>query len=191
MTREYAGGALAWRNQIASKIGTRDASDVDMHANQLTVSLETVRKLVDVQFPEWRDVYQGSRFAGTVNALFRIGDKFLARFPLEPGDVGSMWRWLQSEAQAARELLGRTRFPAPEQTALKSMSHSPIQEPLSRPAPLVPCRSPSHAVSVNAKLYRWSSSSSRSREDSRSSKADTTPGLPEARDRSASGSIQR
>ncbi len=38
---------------------------------------------------------------------------------------------------------------------------------------------------------RWASSSSRSREDSRSSKADTTPRPPETRDRSASDSIQR
>jgi aminoglycoside phosphotransferase (APT) family kinase protein len=90
-----------------------------MHANQLTVSLETVRKLVDEQFPEWRGLsIRGVASRGTVNALFRIGDKFLARFPLEPGDVGSTWRWLQSEAQAARELLGRTRFPTPEPVAL-------------------------------------------------------------------------
>jgi aminoglycoside phosphotransferase (APT) family kinase protein len=55
---------------------------------------------------------------GTVNALFRIGDKFLARFPLEPGDVTVTRRWLESEAQAARELLGCTRFLTPEPVAL-------------------------------------------------------------------------
>ena len=45
-----------WRGgkQMATRIGMHDASDVDMHASQLTVSLETVRKLVDEQFPEWR-----------------------------------------------------------------------------------------------------------------------------------------
>jgi hypothetical protein len=67
--------------RLRSKIGTRDASDVDMHANQLTVSVETVRKLVDEQFPEWRGLpVRGVASRGTVNALFRIGDKFLARF---------------------------------------------------------------------------------------------------------------
>ena len=112
-------GSGAAESRLRSTIGTRDASDVDMHANQLTVSLETVRKLVDVQFPQWRGLpIRGVASRGTVNALFRIGDKFLARFPLEPGDVGSMWRLLQSEAQAARELLGRTRFPTPEPVAL-------------------------------------------------------------------------
>jgi aminoglycoside phosphotransferase (APT) family kinase protein len=97
----------------------RDASDVDMHANQLTVSVESVRTLVDEQFPEWRGLpIKAIASQGTVNALFRIGDKFLARFPLETRDVESTRRWLQSEAAAARELLGRTRFPTPEPVAL-------------------------------------------------------------------------
>src|SRR5258708_37874982 len=112
--RDCAGeGSGAAESRLRSKIGTRDASDVDMHANQLTVSPETVRKL-----PEWRGLpIRGAPSQGTVNALFRIGGKFLARFPLEPGDVGPASRWLQSEAQAARELLGRTRFPTPEPVA--------------------------------------------------------------------------
>jgi aminoglycoside phosphotransferase (APT) family kinase protein len=92
---------------------------VDMHPNQLAISRETVRKLVDAQFPQWRDL-PITQFAsqGTVNALFRIGQRLAARFPLEPGDVGSTRRWLESEAQAARELLGRTRFRTPEPIGL-------------------------------------------------------------------------
>ena len=46
------------------------------------------------------------------------GDKLVARFPLQPGDVAATRRWLESEAQAARELLGRTRFATPEPVAL-------------------------------------------------------------------------
>jgi aminoglycoside phosphotransferase (APT) family kinase protein len=73
-----------------------------MHANQLAVSVETVRKLVNEQFPEWRGLpIWKVTSQGTVNALFRIGDTFLARFPLEPGDAESTWRWLQSEVQSA------------------------------------------------------------------------------------------
>ena len=114
--RVGAGGALS---RLRSKTGMRDASDVDMHANQLTVSVESVRKLVDEQFPEWRGLpIRANASQGTVNALFRIGDKFLARFPLEPREVESTRRWLQSEAAAARELLGRTRFPTPEPVAV-------------------------------------------------------------------------
>jgi aminoglycoside phosphotransferase (APT) family kinase protein len=90
-----------------------------MHANQLTVSVETVRELVDEQFPEWQRLsIRQVASQGTVNALFRVGDRFVARFPLESGDVGSTRRWLQSEAQAARELFGRTRFRTPEPVAL-------------------------------------------------------------------------
>jgi hypothetical protein len=75
-----------------------------------------------------------------------------------------------------------------QRTALRSMSHSPIQETLSQPPPLVPARSPSRTVSANADVYRWSSSSSRSREHSTSSNADSTPELPGSRASSASGS---
>jgi aminoglycoside phosphotransferase (APT) family kinase protein len=55
-----------------------------MHAGQLTVSAATVRTLVDEQFPQWRTlpiIAVGGH--GTVNAIFRIGERFSARFPLE------------------------------------------------------------------------------------------------------------
>jgi aminoglycoside phosphotransferase (APT) family kinase protein len=90
-----------------------------MHANQLTISLETVRELVNEQFPEWRGLPIRSFLSqGTVNAIFRIGDHLAARFPLQPGDVGATRRWLEAEAEAARELVGRTRFATPEPVAL-------------------------------------------------------------------------
>jgi aminoglycoside phosphotransferase (APT) family kinase protein len=90
-----------------------------MHPNQLAVSAGMVRELVDEQFPQWRELpVRGLASAGTVNALFRIGAEFLARFPLQPADVAATRRWLQAEAHAARELLGRTRFPTPEPVAL-------------------------------------------------------------------------
>jgi aminoglycoside phosphotransferase (APT) family kinase protein len=51
---------------------------VGMHANQLTVSPEMVRNLVGEQFPEWRALpIREVCSQGTVNALFRIGDRFL------------------------------------------------------------------------------------------------------------------
>jgi phosphotransferase family enzyme len=92
---------------------------VPMHADQLTVTVETVRALVDQQFPEWAPLpVERVESEGTVNAIFRIGDRLAARFPLQPGDVAATRRWLESEADAARELLGRTRFPVPEPVAL-------------------------------------------------------------------------
>jgi aminoglycoside phosphotransferase (APT) family kinase protein len=102
---------------LRPKIETRDAPGVQMHANQLTVSPETVRALVDEQFPQWRRLpIQGIASQGTVNAIFRIGDHIAARFPLE--DVGSTRRRLEAEAEAARELVGRTRFRTPVPVAI-------------------------------------------------------------------------
>ncbi|MEV4296423.1 aminoglycoside phosphotransferase family protein [Microbispora rosea] len=90
-----------------------------MHADQLTVSPETVRALVDEQFPQWRGLpVTGVASHGTVNAIFRVGDRLTARFPLRPGPVDVTRRWLESEAEAARELAAGTRFPTPEPVAL-------------------------------------------------------------------------
>lgn len=92
---------------------------MDMHADQLTVSPETVRTLVHEQFPAWRGLPIRSIAAqGTVNAIYRVGELFAARFPLQTGDVESTRRQLESEAEAARELVGRTRFPTPTPVAL-------------------------------------------------------------------------
>ncbi|MHB1509665.1 MAG: aminoglycoside phosphotransferase family protein [Acidimicrobiales bacterium] len=90
-----------------------------MHPNQLTVSAETARKLVDQQFPEWRHLpIRPVAWQGTVNTLFRIGERLVARFPLLARDDGATRQLLESEALAARELLGRTRFPTPEPVAI-------------------------------------------------------------------------
>lgn len=96
-----------------------DAPLMQMHPNQLPVCLGTVRELVGQQFPQWQELpITEVASHGTVNALFRIGDTFVARFPLEPGEVTATRQWLESEAQAARELLGCTRFCTPEPVAL-------------------------------------------------------------------------
>ena len=90
-----------------------------MHPNQLVVTADTVRTLVATQFPAWADLpVRVVVTHGTVNALFRIGDRLAARFPLVPGDAAQIRRWLESEADAARALLGRTRFPTPEPVAV-------------------------------------------------------------------------
>jgi aminoglycoside phosphotransferase (APT) family kinase protein len=90
-----------------------------MHADQLTVGINTVRELISNQFPEWTGLpITEVASQGTVNALFRIGDQLAARFPLRPAGVDETRRWLESEAEAARELLGRTPFPTPEPVAV-------------------------------------------------------------------------
>jgi aminoglycoside phosphotransferase (APT) family kinase protein len=99
--------------------GASQALRVPMHADQLSVPVETVRELVDQQFPGWRQLpVRRVEGEGTVNAIFRIGDRLAARFPLRPGDVEATRQELEAEADAARRLLGRTRFPTPEPVAL-------------------------------------------------------------------------
>ena len=77
---------------------------VDMHAGQLTVTPEIVQRLVAEQFPQWRGLAVTRVGAhGTVNAVFRLGERLAARFLLEPRDVESARRTLTTEADAARE----------------------------------------------------------------------------------------
>jgi len=90
-----------------------------MHAGQLAVSPGMVRELVDEQFPGWRDLpVKAVESPGTVNAIFRIGGQLAARFPLRPGDAAAVRQRLESEAAAARELAGRTRFATTEPVAI-------------------------------------------------------------------------
>jgi len=90
-----------------------------MHPNQLEVSPATVRRLVDDQFPAWRSLpIRPVASHGTVNALFRLGERLVARFPLVAADAAGTRAWLEREARAARELLGRTPFATPEPVAL-------------------------------------------------------------------------
>jgi len=85
-----------------------------MHAGQLAITAEQVRGLVADQFPAWGDLpVRAVASAGTVNALFRLGDGLVARFPLVPGDVDAVRRQLASEAAAAAELHGRITAPTP------------------------------------------------------------------------------
>jgi aminoglycoside phosphotransferase (APT) family kinase protein len=90
-----------------------------MHVGQLNIAAGTARALVDAQFPQWRDLpIRTFASTGTVNALFRVGDGLVGRFPLMPGDAANTRRWLEAEASAARELLGRSRVPTPEPVAI-------------------------------------------------------------------------
>ncbi|NAZ74151.1 phosphotransferase [Kineococcus sp. T13] len=90
-----------------------------MHPGQLALPPAVVRRLVAAQFPAWRDLpVRPVRSDGTVNALFRIGDELVARFPLRPGPPARLREELRREAEAARELLGRTAVATPAPVAL-------------------------------------------------------------------------
>ncbi len=90
-----------------------------MHADQLDVPVRTVRRLVAGQFPEWADLpVRALDSPGTVNAIFRVGDRLTARFPLHPGEPAEIRRRLAKEAAAAELLARRTRFRTPEPVAI-------------------------------------------------------------------------
>ena len=76
-----------------------------MHHDQLHVDSTLAAQLVAEQFPQWRDrpVVEVAG-AGTVNAIFRIGDALSARFPLRDGDPAEIETWLVAEARASAEL---------------------------------------------------------------------------------------
>lgn len=85
-----------------------------MHAGELPIDATVARDLIGAQFPQWRglDVRRVTS-SGTVNAIFRLGDRLAARFPLRGADPAAIRRELESEAAATRELAAATRFPVP------------------------------------------------------------------------------
>jgi aminoglycoside phosphotransferase (APT) family kinase protein len=89
-----------------------------MHTGELLINAAVVRGLVDAQFPQWQGLpVRRVTSPGTVNAIFRLGDRLTARFPLQGADPAATRRELESEAAAARELAAAIRFPVPAPVA--------------------------------------------------------------------------
>ena len=90
-----------------------------MHADELPITDDVVRNLSGGAVPAVA-VLAGAalRLTGTVNAIFRLGDRLAARFPLQPDDPATARRALESEAASAAELAAATRFPVPEPVAI-------------------------------------------------------------------------
>jgi aminoglycoside phosphotransferase (APT) family kinase protein len=85
-----------------------------MHDNQLSIDAGLARELIHVQYPQFRGeevVYFPS--AGTVNAIFRIGLRHAARFPLRMMEAAECFGLLEREAKAAREFREYCPFPSP------------------------------------------------------------------------------
>ncbi|HEX9065834.1 MAG TPA: aminoglycoside phosphotransferase family protein [Streptosporangiaceae bacterium] len=90
-----------------------------MHDDQIEIGAPAVRELVRRQFPAWRQLpVTRLESPGTVNAIFRLGDRLAARFPLRAGAPDEVRRELETEAAAAAELAGHTRFATPEPVAI-------------------------------------------------------------------------
>jgi aminoglycoside phosphotransferase (APT) family kinase protein len=99
--------------------GSRILLGVAMHAGQLDVTTDVVSLLIGSQFPAWKGLaIRAVPSPGTVNALFRIGDGLVARFPLQPGKPDRIRKELEDEADAARRLRAISPYPTPEPIAI-------------------------------------------------------------------------
>ncbi len=90
-----------------------------MHRDQVDVSVDTVALLVADQFPHWRDEpVRPVASGGTVNALFRLGDKVVLRLPLLPSAEQAKRHALQQEQDNARRLAGVVSVEVPRPLGL-------------------------------------------------------------------------
>lgn len=95
-----------------------------MHDDELAVETARVRRLVDSQFPAWRDrPLRALPLAGTVNAVFRLGDDLAIRCPLRPDDADTVLATMQREAGAARAFATAAALPTPELVAIGAPGH--------------------------------------------------------------------
>jgi aminoglycoside phosphotransferase (APT) family kinase protein len=89
-----------------------------MHDEQLEIDDALVRRLLAAQFPRWAGLpLRPVRSAGTVNAIYRLGDELSVRLPLVPGwadDLESELEWLPWLAEAGA---GRLPLAIPEPVA--------------------------------------------------------------------------
>lgn len=73
-----------------------------MHANEIRTDLPLIRRLIDMQFPEWQNLpLKAVSSAGTDNAMYRLGDDFSVRLPRRPEaalQIQKEQRWLPALA---------------------------------------------------------------------------------------------
>jgi aminoglycoside phosphotransferase (APT) family kinase protein len=86
-----------------------------MHDDQVDITPGAVARLVATQFPQWRDLpVRPVTSHGTVNALFRLGDEIVLRFPLRPSPDPGLRQELRAEQDIARRVAAHVPVPAPE-----------------------------------------------------------------------------
>jgi aminoglycoside phosphotransferase (APT) family kinase protein len=82
-----------------------------MHEDQVDLTEAAVAALVAAQFPRWAALpVRRVASHGTVNALYRLGDELVARFPLRPDDGAQ----LRAERDHGRLLAPYLALPVPE-----------------------------------------------------------------------------
>lgn len=95
-----------------------------MHEGQVDIGPEQVAALIADQLPELAgEAVVPVHGAGTVNAIYRIGDCVAARFPLLRDDADRMRAQLEQELAAAAEFRRACCAPAPEPLHLGQPGH--------------------------------------------------------------------
>jgi aminoglycoside phosphotransferase (APT) family kinase protein len=89
-----------------------------MHPDELDVTEPTVRRLVDQQFPRWRDLPLRPVSWGTVNAVYRLGAEMCVRVPRRAEWAAA----LEQEVRWLPVLAPSLPFPIPEPVALGAPS---------------------------------------------------------------------
>jgi len=90
-----------------------------MHTDQVDVTVETVARIVADQRREWRDLpLRAIASHGTVNALFRLGDDIVLRFPLQPSGSEESRAEIVAEQERAGRIAAQVPFEVPEPLAL-------------------------------------------------------------------------
>jgi aminoglycoside phosphotransferase (APT) family kinase protein len=90
-----------------------------MHDDQVPVSAELAARLVARQFPQWGALaIRPVRSTGTVHAIFRVGTRRSARFPLRLEPPAAARARLERERLAAVEFADLSPFPCPEPVAI-------------------------------------------------------------------------
>src|SRR2546425_299781 len=76
-----------------------------MHADEVETDADLVRRLLATQFPEWAALpIEPVVSSGTVNALYRLGEKMAVRLPRTVSGVGAVERQLQWLPKLAPQL---------------------------------------------------------------------------------------
>jgi aminoglycoside phosphotransferase (APT) family kinase protein len=103
---------------VASGLPRCEDEPVRMHADQADITAGTVTRLVASQFPRWRQLpVRAVASGGTVNALFRLGDDIILRFPLQPSLDPGLRDDLARNQDIARRIAAHVPVPVPQPVA--------------------------------------------------------------------------
>src|SRR3954454_22935560 len=95
-----------------------------MHSDELHIDVGTARRLIGEQFPQWSGLdVRCVRTAGTVNAIFRVGDALVARFPFRAAERANVLDLLVREQAAALEFAAVASVPSPRPVAIGKPGH--------------------------------------------------------------------